>query len=491
VRQQPGLKTLPRRRFLLLLGVITAAATLIRVPHIGTAPDWIEGDYAQYVMHARNLVEGRAFEATGYIYNPSYPSLAPRAYPPGYPVLLAPVVATFGGDIVPMRLLTLAFFAGCLVLAGLLFRAQLPGSFALIGVALVGFNPEVQRLALKVTSDIPFLFFLLLGLIALEARSPKESVGRSLLLGTLLFVPFSIRTIGVLLPVALVLSSLWRTRRVDRAAVISLGCFAALVLAVGAWTAGSASYVDQLKPSVATFFSNMVTYSRDFSNFWDPGMGHVAAAEWLRKVFTMLAMAVITVGLWSRVRPGPTTKEVFVVSYVALVLVWPSYQGVRFLVPVFPLACMYLLLGARALAERTRSVAAGRAALAFATIVPLAFCATSFVSPAEGPEHLAVNDAPSETLFSFLRETPDDAVLVFTKPRVLSLMTGRRAVANHQPAADADLLEYLGEVGATFVILGPEELGRRAYLEGFIRRNAAVFDSVYANERFTVFRVLE
>ena len=78
-------------------------ASLIQVPNLGAAPDWIGSDYAQYVMHASNLVEGRPFEVTGYIYNPAYPSLAPRAYPPGYPVLLAPVYAFSGTNIVPMR----------------------------------------------------------------------------------------------------------------------------------------------------------------------------------------------------------------------------------------------------------------------------------------------------------------------------------------------------------------------------------------------------
>jgi hypothetical protein len=491
VRQQRGPWSLSRRGALLVLGVIAATASLIQIPSLGVSPDWTEGDYAQYVMHAGNLAEGRAFEATGYIYNPKYASLAPRAYPPGYPVLLAPVYAAFGGEMVPMRLLTLGLFAACIILSGLLFLSHLPTPLALAGVALVGFNPEAQKLALQVTSDVPFLFFLLWSLIALEKRSAEDSVGKSLLFGVLLFVPFSIRTVGGLLPVALVLSSLWRFRRVDRSTLTSLGCFTTLVVVLGFWTTGSSSYLDQLRPSFATFLSNAVDYSRDFSAFWDAGSNRVIPGEWLRKVFTLLAMVVITIGLWSRSRLGATTKEWFVVLYVLLVLAWPAYQGSRFLVPVFPLACLYLLHGASAMADRVRSVLPGRATLVLATVVPFALYAASHISPSEPVARFAVGDAPSRELFAFLRETPEDAVLVFAKPRVLSLMTGRRAVANHQPEADDDLLEYLEEVGATFVVLGPEALGRRVYLEGFVERNASVFDAVFANEWFTVFQIRE
>ena len=40
------------------------------------------GDFALYVLHARNLADGLPYGDTGYIYNPQYPSLSPPAYPP-------------------------------------------------------------------------------------------------------------------------------------------------------------------------------------------------------------------------------------------------------------------------------------------------------------------------------------------------------------------------------------------------------------------------
>ena len=487
MKQQKGGGRLSRRGFLLTLGLIATTASLIQVPNLGAAPDWIGGDYAQYVMHARNLVEGRSFDVTGYIYNPAYASLAPRAYPPGYPVLLAPVYAFYGTNLLPMRILTLAFFAGCLVLLGLLYRSHLSPSYALVGVALIGLNPRVQTLAIGVGSDIPFLFFLLGTLIALEGRRVEESTTRSVLIGVLMFVAFSIRTVGGLMAPALMLASLKRTGRLGRDTLVSLVSFAVLVVALVLWSSGSASYLDQFRPSYAALVSNALGYAQEFSALWDTGLDHLAFFELLRKGFTLYAVAAIAIGFLSRVRRSPTTMELFGVLYVLVILAWPAYQGFRFLLPVLPMAVLYLVIGARALAGRFRWTALCRATMVATILIPVASYASYYAFHVPPAERFEVTDAPSLALFSFLRETPEDAVFVFSKPRVLSLMTGHRAVANHEPRRDRDLIEYLAAVGATHLVLGPAALGHREYLDGFLRRNSSIYRSIFRNERFEVF----
>src|SRR5215218_8467038 len=45
-------------------------------------------DWAQYILHARNLLTGAPYGETGYIFNPDNPSVGPSTYPPGVPFLL-------------------------------------------------------------------------------------------------------------------------------------------------------------------------------------------------------------------------------------------------------------------------------------------------------------------------------------------------------------------------------------------------------------------
>jgi hypothetical protein len=54
------------------------------------------GDFSMYIHHAKNIVEGIDYRDTGYIYNPFYPSLGPKTYPPVFPLLLSPIYKWFG-----------------------------------------------------------------------------------------------------------------------------------------------------------------------------------------------------------------------------------------------------------------------------------------------------------------------------------------------------------------------------------------------------------
>ena len=58
--------------------------------------DWGD-DPAQYIHQAKNIVDGKPQSETGYIFNEDN-FLDPKAYPVGFPLLLAPVYCFFGCD---------------------------------------------------------------------------------------------------------------------------------------------------------------------------------------------------------------------------------------------------------------------------------------------------------------------------------------------------------------------------------------------------------
>ena len=91
---------------------------------------------------------------------------------------------------------------------------------------------------------------------------------------------------------------------------------------------------------------------------------------------------------------------------------------------------------------------------------------------------------------AFVEGLPEDAVLVYVRPRVLSLMTGRRAAANHEPDSDREFRRFLTEIEATHLVLGPQTLGRREYLEEFLSRNPLSHRSIFANAQFEVFEAV-
>ena len=60
--------------------------------------DWGD-DFSMYIHHAENIARGVPYGETGYIYNPHNPAVGPKIYPPGFPLLLAPVVKLFGRNL--------------------------------------------------------------------------------------------------------------------------------------------------------------------------------------------------------------------------------------------------------------------------------------------------------------------------------------------------------------------------------------------------------
>src|SRR4051794_26067874 len=51
-------------------------------------------DFAQYIKEAMNIAHGKPFYESNYIYNKYNTEYAPAQYPPGFPLMLAPVIGS-------------------------------------------------------------------------------------------------------------------------------------------------------------------------------------------------------------------------------------------------------------------------------------------------------------------------------------------------------------------------------------------------------------
>src|ERR1700759_1926816 len=59
-------------------------------------------DYAQYIKEAQNIALGKPYYLSNYVFNPHNNCYSPPQYPPGFPLMLAPVVKLWGIAIQPM-----------------------------------------------------------------------------------------------------------------------------------------------------------------------------------------------------------------------------------------------------------------------------------------------------------------------------------------------------------------------------------------------------
>ena len=472
--------------------LILATVVLIGSFYLATLRDgniW-GGDCSLYVAHARNLVEGRDYADTGYIYNPHFPSLSPRTYPPVFPLLLTPVYLLFGMNLTAMNVFVVLHFMAFLWVLSLLLRRHLSLPYVMACLLLVGLNPYYWQHKDRLLSEMPFMLFVYLALLLIEkAHEP----GRTrlwvwgLATGAVAFLAFGTRTVGVILIPSLIACELVRTRRLGSFALTAVATFTVGVLLEKLLLILDGSYLDQV--TFDPLLSARIALSEVKALLALFVENHDSLAVSRTLSICVLALAGLTCLV--RLRSGLRAYDWFVVFNFLLLTVYPDAEGERrYQMPVMPLLFLYVCEGLSRLRMMTwgRFVTPVAATLGLAVLVSYANRYHHLLEA--GPVRATVNTTDSVELFDYIKaHTRPDDVFLIEVPRTLALYTGRRASGFHVPPSDEHLLNYLREIGATHVVLCRKFTGSQNVLEPFLERQAERFDQVYAGGQFVLYRV--
>ncbi len=480
--------SLNKRSLLILAFIILTAAALSFAMLTRGHPWW--DDFASYVMQARAILNGDMDEFARRnaftVQNSSYPP-GPVAYPWGYPLLLAPVVAIFGIHALALKLVGIAFYALFLVVFFLLARTRLTENESLLLTAILAVNPMLLLANDLILSDIPFLAVSTLGILLIDRwskKSPDFLLG--LAIGPTIFLAAFLRANGILLFAPLAVSLLvqywpdWKT--LLRRFLLPLGAFGLLYLAA-AWSFpnGQDSYLSHF---------SMFNLPRLWDNFlfylWLPSwtFNYIPAGA----VFYPLLVMFLLVSVFARWKRDLAIHAYSLVT-LGLFILWPERQGLRFIYPVLPFLFLFAFDGMKLAIERLPAgwqTLAPRAVTGFWGILLLLSLGTSVYS-AWG--NLAANrdingpfDEFSYDLYEFIRdETPADSVIVFVRPRAMRLFTDRDSFMTTRcedlPRGDyVAVHEKIGDVGQ----IPPEQISACP---------GAALEEVFNNRRFTVYRI--
>ena len=455
--------------------------------------DW-GPDFAQYIHHARNIAAGIPYADIGYIYNPDFPALSPKAYPPMFPLLLAPVYAAFGTNLTAMKVVVIASFIASLVVLWLLFRREMRRPAAVIVIAALAFNPFLCVFKNEVRSDFPFLFFVALALLLMQRRPrrPGPLTTYAIGLGAVIYLAVATRSFGLVLVPTLLAADLIRSRAVSRATAIALGTLVCLSILQGVAFGTDRSYLDQLPPTWHTVSSNAESYWHDLWTLWWNGYSD-AATTTVWRLIGVLAILGYAVRIWQGLAERrPLSLELFLIFYVALALAWPGNQGLRFLIPVIPLYVFFAFEGGSMIGRLMFRRRGEIAAVVMLGAVIFASYAGQYTRMDLGPITPGVTQPESSALFEFINgNTRPSDVLVFRKPQTLTLFTGRPASVFHKPREGRELWAYLTRIQARYIVLGPQgvEPEDQAFLRRFIDAYRHRMRKVFVNRSFTVYRV--
>jgi hypothetical protein len=485
----------------LVPAAIVVLAAAFAVAMLNRGHDWGD-DFAAYIMQARGVVEGSPSDVvkhTTFTMRHSSRPTGPAVAPWGYPILLAPVYAACGGlNPLCLKLINFPFFALFVATFYAVAARRLPPLDAALVTAVFAFSPDLLSFHNDLLTDIPFLGLATwtLWLIDDRLRSPgtqRESPIWAVLLGIALFASFAVRTLGFVLVLALAITYAAIYRRsgaVMHASsrvrllvpfVVFAALTAALTLALPADTSGPAA---QEALSIASAVQNIKDYAAmpaDF--FWS-----VPYPFGIVFYGTLLAFVV------NGARCGWAT-DLHLFAYVALMLsvtvVSPWQQGLRYLFPVLPwlvyIAYRGMIASAFALGDAHRRVGIWLTRAVWAVVL-VCFVRASVVYAATNLSlHRAAPSGPflpeSTQLFAWVdANTHANDVVVFYKPRVMRLMTGR----------DALLIDKCGELRPNEYVVLNKALGTKGQIPPAetaacppLQQSARLFE----NAAFVVYRV--
>jgi hypothetical protein len=400
---------------------------VLLVQHWNWAVPVSSGDYAQYLLHARALVEGRPYTDTGYIYDPAASLIGPPVYPPGLPLTLAPLVALGGVHSVLVRLLMPVSVLLFAALSTWRLAREVEPWQAAVGGAFTAYAIEASLGTLAPLSDPGFAVLVWASVLMVD-REGRWTWRRATAVTALGFAAIAYRTAGVALIPALLIYALLRRR--------TLGTlpFAApllwMIAGAAALLAGLVRipFTDRMARSVDNLGEHIDTFARQYRiAFADAQLypfANATANDIYHIVASLLALAGLTL-LLSRARR--TFLGPFAAAYGALLLFAPVAEP-RYAWPLYPLVGAALAHGS-SVVVRTLARTVARRTQTLLTMLPLvaALLIALVGDLRRAPPASFVMHPDARALFAWLTQqdpaAPHRWRVAYINPRVLTLET--------------------------------------------------------------------
>ena len=475
-----------RQKTLLQLALL-AVITAVYLTHLSTGHVFINDDFAAYVMHAANLVEGRPYTAINYVPNPKAPWTAPaNGYPPVYPLLLAPVYKVWGLNLLAMKVVTVGCFVVFLANFDELTRSVFSPLMRACAILILAFNPVFWEHRDYLLSEFPYLMFSFASLLVIQRvyrdlAADEYRIGKALLLSLLLYCSYGARTIGIVLLPAVMLADLIRFRRPSRFVIVVFVFTAVLIIGQTLFFTSPTGYVSAVHFSPRMTVGNAIFYAKTLSYVWQNGF-----SKKIQIIFALFFTSLAAVGCARILKSKSSASEFYLAGYLLILFAWSAEIGLRGLLPILPLYFAYGLQEfgriAESLGRPIRMLAVSL--LALFTTVTYAGQIRSLSRQLPEPN---VQDATARELFSFLRtNTQPGEVLIFSKPRTLALFTSRRVASLAPAELPEDSYQFMKSVNACILVearWSPPSWG------SFLEDRKADTLELFHNSDYRVFRI--
>ncbi len=475
-----------RQKTSLQLGLLAVIAAVYLV-HLSTGHVFVNDDFAAYVMHAANLVEGRPYTAINYVPNPKAPWMAPaNGYPLVYPLLLAPVYKVWGLNLRALKVVTVLCFVVFLVIFDELTRSMFSPLMRPCSIVILAFNPVFWEHRDYLLSEFPYLMFSFASLLVVQRvyrdlAADEFRIGKALLLSLLLYCSYGTRTIGIVLLPAVLLADLIKFRRPSRFVMAVLVLTALLIVGQTIFLTSPKGYASAVQFSLRMTVDHAVFYAKTLSYVWQNGF-----SKKIQIMFALLFTSLAAVSYARKLRYESSASEFYLAGYLVILFAWSAEIGMRGLLPILPL---YFACGLQEFGRLVESL--GRPIGTISISLLLLFAGMTYAGVFRNlsrqlPEP-NIQDATAQELFSFLRtHTQPEEVLIFSKPRSLALFTNRRVGTLAPAESPEDSYQFMKSVNASTLV---EARWSPPSWRSFLEDRKADTLELFHNSDYRVFRI--
>jgi 4-amino-4-deoxy-L-arabinose transferase-like glycosyltransferase len=470
--------------------------------NIKDSHDWGD-DFAQYILQAKNIVEHKPQTQTGYIYNDALPLVAPPAYPAGFPLMLAGVYTVKGNSIRAFNyLMTVILFFLCLVMFWF-FRKYFSGLTSLFLVLIFAYNPWTLGFKTGILSDYPFTLFLLL--TAVVYLHGKNSMLIFILTGISCGIMLSIRGVAAVFLVALLLHNAYlifknletaKPARQFQKPLIILGSAMAVYFLINVvWVhvptgkflefysrAYERSTVGEI------IIQNLNYYVQVFEAYFDPQVEKWIFITFVSKSFSLV---LLLTGMAYCLLHKRSFIDLLTWSYILLFIIYPyTAGGFRFILPVFPFLLYYMVIGLKQIhleipGNRKILVIAGGLFVLLQYRPEISKIIREQRDIFQGPQ-----EAASAEMFDYIKKNiPENSLVIFKKPKVLVLYTGRRSASTVYYQSSTEVNNMLNLLHAGYLLLNHDqdpELGDEP-LKKYLDENKNATRLIWQNNKFLLY----
>ncbi len=463
-----------------------------------TSHDWGD-DFAQYIHQAGNIVHGIPQSETGFIYSQEN-YIGPQAYPIGFPLLLAPVYAIAGNNILAFT----TFISLIYIVSGLLlvifYRQQFSWITALVLALIFLYNPQMIIFKREVMSDIPFTALLVLNFI-LYQKYKSGDLKQILLLAVVTGFMLVVRPAGIVFVAAVVMDQFFDfIRRKSRLKNSFVPTAILIFLPVLLYFAIN-SVIFRIPSGGSVRDYLLFYYSGDFVRIIPENLiHHIEVFRYLYvphagilNGFSLLLGSVMVVmtllGFVKRMFKGPEVIEWFFIFYVLMLLVFPNnYSAFRLLVPLGFIFLFYAVVGLKSV-QLLHGISAGKKAVVIGVVILLLFMpgivsiARSGYKILEGPQQKSSIEA-----FTFIsKNIAPESVVVFAKPRALALYAGCHSMADPFTKDPTLIHRQVTEAKATYLLIHTKLTGEP--MKRYSRVMQPRLTKLWENKEFVLYRI--